>query len=154
MTNRGMTHARMRAIANGTAHTHANLPPTPMQLPTDGSTTLMDRVIETIDTRAVNEALRVYRDRMTAKEIAWVQSAPPAEAMQYIKQIVRARRPGQKPLPSFDARDEAEMDRQMGMSSASAPKLPRKLPDGRFVMHNVRPSDLRRLDAVKAKKSA
>ncbi len=45
---------------------------------------------------------------------------------------------------------EAAMDRAMGMTSPTA-MLPRRLEDGRFVMHNIRPSDLARLNAQKAK---
>lgn len=47
--------------------------------------------------------------------------------------------------PAFDA-----LDRAMGITSATAQR-PTKLEDGRFVMHNIRPSDLARLNAQKAK---
>lgn len=51
---------------------------------------------------------------------------------------------------ALDPRDADLMDRQMGLKSASS-TLPHKMADGRFVLHNVRPSDMARLNAQKAK---
>lgn len=51
---------------------------------------------------------------------------------------------------AMDPRDADAMDRAMGVKSATA-IMPHKLPDGRFQMHNVRPSDLTRMNAQKAK---
>lgn len=50
----------------------------------------------------------------------------------------------------MDPRQADAMDRAMGVKPATA-LLPTKLPDGRFQMHNIRPSDLTRLSAQKAK---
>lgn len=54
------------------------------------------------------------------------------------------------PGDGMDPRDADYMDRSMGMKSVT-PIFAEKLPDGRFQMHNIRPSDLQRLAAQKGK---
>lgn len=51
---------------------------------------------------------------------------------------------------AMDPRDAAFIDRAMGIG-AQTPVLPHTGTDGRFYLHNVRPSDLARLGAPKAK---
>lgn len=66
---------------------------------------------------------------------------------------VRKESPSQTKTDAGEAMDPREadaMDRAMGVKSATA-IAPTRLPDGRFQMHNIRPSDLARMNAQKAK---
>ncbi len=82
-----------------------------------------------------------------------------SDAKVMVKTVVGVKTHSRKEAPSqgstngsseMDPREAEMMDRQMGLRS-SASMMPHKLPDGRFVLHNVRPSDMARLNAQKAK---
>lgn len=127
--------------------------------PLDPVASLTVKVIE-LERRAevgAIDALLAKHDNLPEEFKAHCRKGSLADAEVSVKAVVGARTHSRKASPSqgstnggdtLDPRDAAEMDRQMGIRS-NAVTAPHKLPDGRFVMHNVRPSDLQRMNAQK-----
>jgi phage I-like protein len=87
------------------------------------------------------------------RKLSLEQARVNIEAVAGVVTHARKEKPSQGSTEGSDVIDPREgdwMDRQMGLKKNSV-TAPHKLPDGRFVMHNVRPSDMARMNAQKGK---